>query len=153
VPKRIGLAKQDAIAALQRLTLKYSVVERDVTGVAAGIVADQDPKPGSRASSSTVVTLIVSNGGVTVGKPPVASFDWTPKDARPGIAIKFDASASTDDGKIVKWVWEFGDGTKDAVSGKIASHVYAVPWNYDVTLWVTDDAGNTVSITKKLKVQ
>jgi penicillin-binding protein 1A len=153
VPKLIGLAKQDAIAALQRLTLKYSVVERDVTGVAAGIVADQDPKPGSRASSSTVVTLIVSNGGVTVGKPPVASFDWTPKDARPGIAIKFDASASTDDGKIVKWVWEFGDGTKDAVSGKIASHVYAVPWNYDVTLWVTDDAGNTVSITKKLKVQ
>lgn len=153
IPNLIGMSKQDAIAALQKLTLKYTIVEKDAKHVAAGIVADQDPKPGTKADPSTVVTLIVSNGGVTVGKPPVAAFDWTPTHPASGTAIKFDASASTAGGKIVKWVWEFGDGAKDTASGQIASHTYATPGNYDVTLWVTDDAGKVVSTTKKLKVK
>lgn len=149
VPKLVGLAKQDAIAALDNLTLNYTVTEKNVPGVAAGVVADQTPKAGSKATSSTVVTLIVSNGGVSGGKPPVAAFT-PPADVKAGVAARFDASPSTDDGTIVKWVWEYGDGTKDTASGKVAWHKYAAPGTYDVTLWVTDDTGKVASITKQV---
>jgi PKD repeat protein len=128
------------------------VTESDVSGVGAGIVAAQTPSPGSVITSATVVALTVSTGGAGTVHPPTAAFTWTP--ATPGIhaAVKFDASASTADGSITKWVWEFGDGARDSTSGKIASHSYDLAGTYDVVLWVTDDAGTTVSITKQVVV-
>jgi 1A family penicillin-binding protein len=152
IPNVIGMLKQDAIAALEKLLLKYAIQEKEIPGVQPGVVADQDPKAGSQGTTSTVVTLVVSSGNAA-DKPPVAVFDYLPKPAAMAAPVKFDASGSTDDGTIVKYVWEFGDGGKDSTSGKIASHKYATAKDYDVTLWITDDAGHTVSITKKVPVK
>jgi len=58
----------------------------------------------------------------------------------PGIPIHFDASGSADpDGKIVRWQWDFGDGS--TATGLAAEHSYAEPGIYPVTLSVTDDSG------------
>lgn len=156
VPDLIGMLKQDAVAALQKLKLKYSVVEKNLTGVSVGVVGEQTPKAGSKATTGTVVTIVVSNGGGTAGsKPPVAAFTWTPAAPASGAAVTFDASASTDDGTIVKWIWEFSDGTSGSktASGKTTTHTYAAPGTYSVTLWVTDDSGKTVTLTKSITVK
>jgi membrane peptidoglycan carboxypeptidase len=154
VPKLVGLTKADAIAALGKVSLRYTVIQKDVAGVAAGVVAAQTPAAGSRITSGTVVSLTVSTGGGTpANRPPVAAFTWTPASPTAGTAVAFDAGASTDDGTITKWVWDFGDGGKDASSGQATSHTYTTPGSYDVTLWVTDDAGTTVSVTKRVTVK
>jgi len=154
MPNLIGMPKADAIAALGKLQMKATIVEKSIDGVAAGIVGAQDPKAGSSVTTGTVVTLTVSTGGGTAAnKPPKAAFDWTPKKPSAGAEVKFDAGASTDDGAIAKWVWEFGDGGKDTTSGKLATHVYAGPGAFNVTLWITDDKGVTVSVTKQITVK
>ena len=153
MPNLVGLTKLDAFAALGKLALRYTVIQKDVPGVAAGIVASQDPLAGSTITSVTVVALTVGTGGTGANRPPTASFSWSPITPSTNVATRFDASASTDDGTIVKWVWEFGDGSKDSSSGKVATHRFAAPGSFDVTLWITDDRGSTVSLTKQLTVQ
>jgi membrane peptidoglycan carboxypeptidase len=153
VPNVVGKTKTDAFATLDALKLHYTVVEKDVAGVAAGVVAKQSPPAGSAITSATVVALTVSNGGSGANRPPTAAFSWTPASPASGSPTKFDAGASTDDGSIVKWVWEFGDGAKDTSAGKVANHTFAAPGSYDVTLWVTDDKGTTVSLTKHVTVR
>jgi len=153
MPKLVGLQKVDALTKLEKLSLKYSVVEAEAPGVEAGTVIAQTPAAGSKITSATVVTLTVAAGGTSAGHPPTAAFTWTPTSPQSGVNVRFDAGASTDDGSIVKWVWEFGDGAKDAGSGKVTTHKYAAPGDYDVTLWVTDDSGTTVSVTKKITIR
>jgi YVTN family beta-propeller protein len=61
---------------------------------------------------------------------------------RPGIPASFDASASTDpDGQIASYAWSFGDGSGAAPNTTIASHAFARPGTYEVTLTVTDEEG------------
>lgn len=65
--------------------------------------------------------------------------------------VIFNASGSSDrDGRIVSHHWEFGDGT--AATGVTASHSYAEPGLYTITLTVTDDEGATASILGNIKV-
>jgi membrane peptidoglycan carboxypeptidase len=153
IPNVVGMLKQDAIAALEKALLKYAVQEKESSSIAPGTVFDQDPKAGSSGTTQTVVTLVVSSG-TAANKPPVAAFDWTPNPAALGTPVTFDASASTDDGKIKTWVWEFGDHTpQDSTSGKIVTHRYDIGKNFDVTLWLTDDSGHTVSLTKTIRLK
>ena len=152
VPDLVGLSKAEAFAALDAIALHYTVTESDVSGVGAGIVAAQTPSSGSVITSATVIALTVSTGGAGSGHPPTAAFTWTPATPATGAAVKFDASASTADGSITKWLWEFGDGASDSSSGAVANHTYATAKTYDVVLWVTDHAGTTVSITKQVVV-
>jgi membrane peptidoglycan carboxypeptidase len=150
IPNIIGMLKVDAISALEAAFLKYAIQEKDHATVPPGTVFDQDPKVGSVGTSATVVTIVVSSGSST-DKAPVASFDWAPKPAAAGAAVTFDASASTDDGTIVKYVWEFDDGGGTS-TGKVVAHTYATVGTYDVILWVTDNAGHTTSLTKTVTV-
>src|SRR5690606_9167475 len=53
--------------------------------------------------------------------------------------LLFDASASTDDGTIVRYDWAFGDG--ETATGRTSWHTYYLAGTYQVTLTVTDDRG------------
>ena len=108
----------------------------------------------STAGTYTLTLLVRDNAyqGVpreetftVVNAPPVASFNVA---CVAGIC-NFDASSAYDpDGTISTYAWSFGDGSSG--SGRIVSHVYAVPGPYDVTLAVTDRLGAPGTLTRRL---
>lgn len=52
--------------------------------------------------------------------------------------VFFDGSASTDDGTIDYYIWDFGDGS-DPGAGVYIKHIYSLAGNYNVSLMVIDD--------------
>lgn len=148
-PKLIGMTKEDALAAIAALKLTPKVVEQSLPSVPVGTVADQTPKPGSIVKPGGTITIVVSAGAGS-GQAPTATF-VAPSGVKAGKAAAFDGSQSSDDGQIVKYYWEFGDG--GTAEGKTASHTFAAPGTYEVTLWVTDDSGQQASVTRQVKVK
>jgi len=102
-------------------------------------VADDDG-----AAATTTQSVIVPD--VPVNGDPVASFTATPSP----LAVAVDGSASTDDGTVVSYAWDFGDGATD--TGVTASHTYAAAGTYTVSLTVTDDLGATNTATQSVVV-
>ena len=115
------------------------------TFIAALTVVD---RAGQSHTASTTVTTVgnalpVANPGgpYTVPESQVINKHWT---------ISVDASASTDDVGIWKYAWNFGDGGTATTSA--ASHTYATPGTYTITLTVTDHANQTHSATTTASV-
>lgn len=78
---------------------------------------------------------------------PEAAFTSSVED----LSVSVDGSASSDsDGSIASYAWDFGDGGTG--SGPAASHAYAEAGTYDVELTVTDDHGDSGTITKQVTV-
>ena len=99
------------------------------------------------------VTLTVSDGSegknstnmdvknVTVGAPPVALLKRVGKVCI-GDAVSFDASGSkVADGKSLKYMWDFGDGTTQNGNSKVA-HVYHKAGHYTASVEVKKAAGS-----------
>lgn len=59
VPDLTSVRLDDAITALGQAGLSYVVVETDKAKGTAGVVASQDPQPGTKGGASTSVTLVV----------------------------------------------------------------------------------------------
>jgi len=74
----------------------------------------------------------------TGNQPPTADANG-PYSGVAGAPVAFDGSASDDDGTIVSWEWDFGDGNSG--TGETPSNSYAAEGIYAVTLTVTDDDG------------
>lgn len=98
--------------------------------------------------TSTATESVEVTGDVPEGQPPTASFDMSPS----GLAVQFDASASSDpDGAVAAYQWDFGDGqTGDGVT---VGHSYGESGEYEVILTVVDDTGLSASTTRTLSVQ
>ena len=77
----------------------------------------------------------------TVNWPPMASFEYEPEDPTTSDMIEFaDLSEDTnDDGEIVAWRWDFGDG--DVSFEQSPRHRYPEQGAYEVRLTVIDDRG------------
>jgi len=67
-----------------------------------------------------------------------------------GQPIAFDGSASTDDGWIVSYDWDFGDDTTD--SGMVVDHIFDKVGTYTVSLTVTDNDGETDTRSRTIDV-
>lgn len=82
---------------------------------------------------------------------PTAVFTATPTSGVAPLPVSFDASGSGDsDGRIVSYVWNFGDGT---MGGGIQSeYTYSAPGTYEVALTVVDNEGATDQITTTITV-
>ncbi|MBC7221820.1 PKD domain-containing protein [Candidatus Bipolaricaulota bacterium] len=78
-------------------------------------------------------------------KPPEAHFSATPyPEVQQGSRVSFDASLSHDpDGRIVRYLWDFGDGTWMETEDPKVSHTYHDPGTYEVKLVVIDDYGDS----------
>lgn len=150
IPDLVGMTKEKALALLQQLMLLFKVTEEDIADVPAGVVGRQTPAAGSMGTTETVVTIVVSNGGGD-DQPPTAAFTMTPSPAAIDQAVVFDAATSVDDGTIETYYWEFGDGLDG--EGANVSHQFTDPGTFEVTLWVTDDAGQTASVTQQLVIE
>jgi PKD repeat protein len=88
--------------------------------------------------------------------PPTAAFTINPQTPEQplvvGEPITFNATTSVDpDGKIVTYVWDFGDENTTKTEDDSITHSYAVAGDYTVKLKVVDDHGignsNTTTIT------
>ena len=78
-----------------------------------------------------------------VDAPPVARLAVTPRRARIGEPITADATASTDDVRIVTYRFQWDDGTTTTQAGPVATHAFATRGTRQVRLTVTDSAGQT----------
>lgn len=86
-----------------------------------------------------------------INTPPIAGCRFSNDAPVVGERVQFDASGSIDlDGRLVDFVWEFGDG--ESMRGTRVSHVYSSAGVYTVRLTVEDDAGCTTSITHVIDV-
>jgi len=88
---------------------------------------------------------------------PAAAYSWSPKSQMDdgyivGASewITFDGSASTDNGTIVSYDWDFGNG--ETASGKVVQYRYLWAATYSVTLTVTDDCGGKTTCVDKINV-
>ncbi len=82
---------------------------------------------------------------------PNPDFYITGLPAGAGETVQFNASKSTDDGEIVLYQWDFGDGSAFG-EGMITTHVYQADGEYTVTLTLTDDEGKQSTISKNVAI-
>ena len=98
-----------------------------------------------------------SGGGTTTPPPPAgntaptASVTATCQKA----TCSFDGSGSRDDAGIVRYTWEFGDGTTATSTTPLVKHTYSAKGSYTVTikLTVADAAGLTSSTQRSLSIR
>lgn len=116
-----------------------------VSGVGVGAyAAAQQPEPAPVVVSEPKPASF----GKTANLPPVAVI----KAKREPLKIKVNAADSTDeDGEIVAYLWDFGDG-KTSTEAK-TSHKYKKAGTYVLTLTVTDDDGATATVSREVTVK
>ena len=86
----------------------------------------------------TDIDIVLINPTVPVDQPPTAAMSIQCD----LLECSFDGTDSEDaEGPIASYVWDFGDGDTDSVSGANATHTYLTPGERTVTLTVTDSAG------------
>ena len=88
---------------------------------------------------------------ISVNQPPMAAFSFSPEGPSANMDVRFDASsAHDDDGQIISYEWDFGDGS--AGSGQVAIHSYLSEGQYTVVLKVTDDDGESTTKTSLITI-
>ena len=117
---------------------------------------------GNAKSQSFTITVTATNSagpgsGTTTemvnDRSPTASLTFTPPNPSAGQTVSFDATASADpDGTVASYAWDFGDGTSG--TGVTPTHVYnpAATMSFTVMLTVTDNSGNTGSMSQSITV-
>lgn len=82
----------------------------------------------------------------TSNSPPVASFTVSCS----LLVCSFTDASSDTDGSIVKWVWDFGDGS--GLTNQSSTHTYPASGTYSVSLTVTDNRGSTANTVRQVTV-
>jgi len=169
LPVRLEISVQGTVADYGQLSGKNLVTGGDgrATALYTSPFAPVDP-----VDSQTVVQILATPGGTDYANAvsrsvsirlvppgiilppngtPVPAFTFSPSAPIAKSDVTFDASLSTDsDGRIVSYAWNFGDGSQG--SGALVKHGYAVDGSYTVTLTVTDDRGQSASLSKTVAV-
>jgi PKD repeat protein len=165
---RVETSINGVLADFGRLSTRTVVTGSDGR---ATLVYTAPPAPADQVDAFTIVTLLITPIGTDyaaavprsvnirlvppgVIRPPngtpLPSFTFS-QPAQEGTPIQFDASSSRDDGQIVAYRWDFGDGSAQG-SGVRVSHTYTRSGTYGVTLTVTDDRSLSASTTSFVSV-
>lgn len=66
------------------------------------------------------------------------------------LSVAFTDISTGYTGSITSWVWDFGDN--NTASTQNPTNVYSIPGTYNVTLSITDSAGNTSNLSRSIIV-
>lgn len=104
-------------------------------------------KKGNLADSVVKVNAVVINA------LPKAAFKASDTTGCYPLKVNFTDQSNAQEGNIVKWEWDLGDGTVSAQQNP--THVYTGPGNYNVILRVTNSNGcvNTISKAQYIKLK
>jgi PKD repeat protein len=113
----------------------------------------------------SVTLTVTDNAGLTGSRSksvlieatdlPKADFVFSPAEPHVGDEVVFNGSGSeaTAPRFIVEYKWQFGTVTGGSATGMIAKKKYTAVGTYNVTLTVTDDAGNKNTVSKSVEVE
>jgi PKD repeat protein len=94
-------------------------------------------------SSTVLLAGCAALSGFLGGGAPTVVLSASPTDGPSPLAVRFDASRSEDDARIVEYAWDLGDGTVEASSAaSLVDHTYTRSGIFVARLTVTDDDGN-----------
>lgn len=126
--------------------------EWDTTDVANGDYTVQARAfDGTDYSGIQEITVTVENEGENA--KPTANLDTSSLEVLVDETVDLDASGSEDDGEVVSYLFDFGDGEDSGwQSSSSASHSYADPGEYTATLTVEDDQGARSTNTAELVI-
>lgn len=102
---------------------------------------------------------------VTNGQPPKVFFTFDPAITNTGweqletkvivkkTVVTFNASSSYDpDGRIVKYIWEFGDGEKKTTTEPYTTHIFRKTGTLVMKLTVVDESGLETTVYREIIV-
>lgn len=90
---------------------------------------------------------------IHANQPPHAELSLSSDQVHLGETVRMDASgARDDDGRIVKYEWDYTGAGLFEPGGVRASHQYSQAGTYMVRVRVTDDSGNTAEASRQLTV-
>jgi PKD repeat protein len=104
----------------------------------------------------TQEVVVAPEGGTSqpsATQPPIAAFSYDPIEPQSGSRVVFNGTLSSDpDGEIASFAWDFDeDGGIDSTAA-ISEFTFA-SGTYNVSLTVTDDDGNSDTLTQSVPVQ
>jgi len=118
------------------------------------------------ANGNFTVTLTVTNDqgrqatmsqlvSVSTVAVPTADFVFSPNTIHIGDVVNFNAAASkaASGHNIVRYDWNFGDGTTTTTTSPTATNKYATTNTFKATLTITDDVGQTATKEVDVTVQ
>jgi len=116
----------------------------DKAGVQTGVarlLVDGDPGP------TATFSAFANPAGDPDNREPDADYNWHCET----LICQFTDASSDPDGDVVRWQWDFGDGSTSDQAEPL--HVYPGPGTYEVTLVVTDEDGATDASTAHVEVE
>jgi PKD repeat protein len=134
--------------ALSALESKPTQVQRDFFGPYSQAFRARGPfqslQNGENVYRVWPKTLVLG------GAPAAILHATTPTVGIAPLEVSFDAGESFDDGSVVSYAWDFGDGGTG--NSATPSHTFTEPGDYVVTLTVTDNEGNTGTAMRVVSV-
>jgi PKD repeat protein len=108
-----------------------------VTAGNLALAYDEDQIANSERNHTTEQVAYMVFGSAGGNLAPTASFT----DSCDHLDCNFTDTSTDNDGTVVTWLWDFGDG--NGSSAQNPSHTYAINGDYTVSLTVTDDDGDS----------
>ena len=103
--------------------------------------------PGDALGTALPAPYRLGSLAIVPNQGPRAAFTATPNPTLRGEAMRFDATGSSDsDGSLVRYDWDFGDGTILRDGGPTPTHTYSFGGPHTVTLTVVDNEGCSLEI-------
>lgn len=100
---------------------------------------------GNKASAVRTVKVYAANVA------PTAAFTYTPAAVRTGVEVRFTSTSNDEDGEIAACEWTLPDGS--TATGSTALYTFTEAGVFRVTLKVTDDRGESNTLTKAVNVR